>query len=69
MSIATGGSAFIPLPSVHYGSAVQIRAQRAATLDAAYTANPDRLTRRSQSPKLPAIAWINEIPGKVAQSA
>ncbi len=56
--------------SVHYGTAAEIRAQRAATLDAAYAANPTRFTRRPQPPKLPTIAWINPPPIEdVAQSA
>ena len=46
--------------SVHYGTAREIRAQRAVTLDAAYAANPARFGhRRPQPPKLPTIAWIN----------
>ena len=46
--------------SVHYGTATEIRAQRAATLDAAYTANPHRFCgRRPTPPKLPTVAWIN----------
>jgi putative transposase len=47
--------------SIHYGTATEIRAQRAATLDAAYAANPARFRhRRPQPPKLPTVAWINE---------
>jgi putative transposase len=47
--------------SVHYGTATEIRLQRAATLDAAYAANPARFRhRRPQPPKLPTVAWINE---------
>jgi putative transposase len=47
--------------SVHYGTASEIRAQRAATLDAAYAANPGRFRHRPPSPpKLPTVAWINE---------
>jgi putative transposase len=47
--------------SVHYGTATEIRAQRAATLDAAYAANPARFGhRRPGPPKLPTVAWINE---------
>ena len=47
--------------SVHYGTATEIRAQREITLDAAYTANPDRFRgRRPTPPKLPAAAWIND---------
>jgi len=47
--------------SVHYGTAPEIRSQRAATLNAAYTANPARFGHRPPSPpKLPTAAWINE---------
>jgi len=46
--------------SVHYGTATEIRAQRAVTLDAAFAANPHRFCgRRPSPPKLPAVAWIN----------
>ena len=47
--------------SVHYGTAPEIRAQRAETLDAAYATNPARFRhRRPQPPQLPTVAWINE---------
>ena len=47
--------------SVHYGTATEIRAERARTLDAAYAANPDRFRgRRPSPPALPTIAWIND---------
>jgi putative transposase len=47
--------------SVHYGTAGEIRAQRASTLDAAYAANPARFGyRRPTPPTLPTVAWINE---------
>ncbi|MFN3218465.1 MAG: IS3 family transposase [Acidimicrobiales bacterium] len=47
--------------SVHYGTATEIREQRAATLDAAYAANPARFRHRPPTPpKLPTVAWINE---------
>ena len=47
--------------SVHYGTATEIRAQRARTLDAAYTANPSRFRHRHPTPpKLPTVAWIND---------
>ena len=47
--------------SVHYGTATQIRAERANTLDAAYAANPDRFRgRRPAPPALPTVAWIND---------
>ena len=46
--------------SVHYGTATDIQARRAVTLDAAYTANPRRFCgRRPTPPKLPTAAWIN----------
>jgi len=47
--------------SVHYGTATEIREQRAVVLDAAYNANPTRFGhRRPEPPKLPTLAWINE---------
>lgn len=47
--------------SVHYGTAIEVRAKRAETLGAAYAANPARFRhRRPEPPKLPTIAWINE---------
>lgn len=47
--------------SVHYGTADEVRRQRADTLDAAYAANPARFRhRRPVPPKLPTVAWINE---------
>ena len=47
--------------SVHYGTAPEIRAKRATTLDAAYAANPGRFRhRRPSPPKLPTVAWINK---------
>ena len=45
--------------SVHFGTAEQIRADRADVLAAAYTRNPERFNRRPEPPKLPAVAWIN----------
>ena len=47
--------------SVHYGTAKEVRDQRAVTLAAAYAANPARFRHRPPAPpKLPTIAWINE---------
>ena len=47
--------------SVHFGTAEEVRAKRAVTLDAAYAANPARFRhRRPTPPKLPTVAWINE---------
>ena len=47
--------------SVHYGTANAIREQRAAVLNAAYTANPARFRpQRPTPPELPTVAWIND---------
>jgi putative transposase len=47
--------------SVHYGTATEVRTQRAETLADAYAANPIRFGHRTpEPPKLPTIAWINE---------
>ena len=47
--------------SVHFGTAEEVRAKRAETLNAVYAANPVRFRhRRPAAPKLPTIAWINE---------
>ena len=46
---------------VHYGTATEIREQRAATLDGAYATNPARFRhRRPEPPKLSTVVWINE---------
>ncbi len=47
--------------SVHYGTASEVRARRASTLDAAYAAHPGRFHhRRPSPPTLPTVAWINQ---------
>lgn len=46
--------------SVHHGTASRIRIERAATLNAAYAANPARFRRQPQPPRLPEAAWINQ---------
>ena len=47
--------------SVHYGTAPEIRAQRAHTLTTAYNNNPARFHHRHPTPpKLPTVAWIND---------
>jgi putative transposase len=47
--------------SVHYGTAVEVRAQRQQTLNTVYAAHPERFgNRRPQPPKLPTAAWINQ---------
>jgi putative transposase len=46
--------------SVHFGTAEVIREQRQQTLNAAYTAHPERFNRRPRAPELPTQAWINK---------
>ena len=47
--------------SVHYGTATEIRTQRAVTLDTTYNANPDRFRRRRPTPPaLPTVTRIND---------
>jgi putative transposase len=47
--------------SMHLGTATDIQAARADTLDTAYAANPRRFcNRRPSPPKMPTIAWINK---------
>jgi putative transposase len=46
--------------ALHYGRAPAIHAQRAAVLDAAYAAHPERFVNQAPIPKpLPTAAWIN----------
>jgi putative transposase len=55
------GLAYHTPASVHYGTATEVRARRAATLDAAYAANPARFRhRRPEPPTLPTVTWINQ---------
>ena len=47
--------------SVHFGTALLVRAQRARALDAAYAAHPERFVNgRPVPPPLPGPAWINK---------
>ncbi|KIH98088.1 hypothetical protein LP52_15445 [Streptomonospora alba] len=46
--------------SVHFGTAEHVRAQRATALDKAYTAHPERFSRRPRPPRIPQEAWIND---------
>jgi putative transposase len=46
---------------VHAGRGPDVRAARAATLDAAYAAHPERFVRRPpRPPELPTAVWINK---------
>lgn len=51
--------------SVHFGTATEVRARRAAVLDAAYAANPDRFHGRPVPPRIPGAAWINQPPAVI----
>jgi putative transposase len=51
--------------SVHFGTADQVRAQRAKVLNAAYAANPNRFRRRPTPPPIPGAAWINQPPAAI----
>jgi putative transposase len=47
--------------SVHFGTAAEIRDQRARTLEAAFEENPIRFRNRPPTPPtMPATVWINE---------
>ena len=47
--------------SVHFGTADEVRAERALVLTAAYAAHPDRFVNGAPTPpKLPGPAWINK---------
>ncbi|KND38888.1 transposase [Streptomyces stelliscabiei] len=46
--------------SVHFGTAEEVRDQRAVTLAEAYTRHPERFGRRPRLPEIPQQAWIND---------
>jgi len=55
-----GGIGLMTPAAVHDGTAAALAAQRALTLDAAFTANPMRFKGRApRPPALPSAAWIN----------
>ena len=54
------GIALLTPASVHYSDAEQVQADRAATLTRAFTANPERFTRKPVPLRLPEEAWIND---------
>jgi putative transposase len=54
------GIAFMTPEVVHYGRTAPVLATRAATLDAAFAANPNRFKRQRPTPQQPPTAvWIN----------
>ena len=47
--------------SVHYGTAEEVRQQRAVTLDAAFQSHPERFVSKPPTPPpLPTTTWINK---------
>ncbi|MEX3099482.1 MULTISPECIES: DDE-type integrase/transposase/recombinase [unclassified Streptomyces] len=46
--------------SVHFGTAEEVRDQRAVTLAEAYARHPERFDRRPRPPRIPRQAWIND---------
>lgn len=55
--------------SVHFGTAVTVRAERVLVLDAAYAAHPERFVNGAPvPPPLPGPAWINKPKEVEAQS-
>ena len=57
------GIGYMTPHSVHYGQAALLRAQRQATLDSAFAANPNRFKNKPPVlPPMPTAAWINPPP-------
>ncbi|MFC4612913.1 transposase [Streptomyces maoxianensis] len=46
--------------SVHFGTAEQVRDQRAVALAEAYDPHPQRFARRPRPPRIPGRVWIND---------
>lgn len=46
--------------SVHFGTADEVRDQRAVALAEAYERHPERFARRPEPPEIPTTAWIND---------
>jgi len=54
------GIALLTPATVHYGDAEAVQAERAATLEAAWRANPQRFGAKPVPARLPKEAWIND---------
>jgi putative transposase len=55
------GIALLTPADVHYGRADQVITARAAVLEGAYAAHPERFVRKPpQPPRLPEAVWINK---------
>nr|WP_319753014.1 integrase core domain-containing protein [Streptomyces sp. AK02-04a] len=46
--------------SVHFGTAEEVRDQRAVALAEAYERHPERFARRPKPPQIPEQVWIND---------
>jgi putative transposase len=55
------GIALLTPADVHYGRAAQVITARAAVLEGAYAAHPERFVRKPPTPpRLPEVVWINK---------
>ena len=55
------GIGYMTPEAVHYGRAPEVTERRAAVLDAAYAAHPDRFVRKPPvPPEVPTAVWINK---------
>jgi transposase InsO family protein len=62
------GIGFMPPLAMHYGTAAALTVKRAATLDAAFAAHPNRFKRIApRPPELPTAAWINPPKKEIAK--
>ncbi|MEV6498936.1 DDE-type integrase/transposase/recombinase [Streptomyces prunicolor] len=54
------GIGFHTPASAHFGTADEVRDQRAVTLAGAFARHPERSGRRPRPPEIPQTAWIND---------
>jgi putative transposase len=54
------GIALLTPATVHNGCVRKVQAARARVLDTAFTANPERFSRRPRPLRMPSRAWIND---------
>ena len=57
-----------PSGALFFGTAEEVRDQRAVTLAQAYARHPERFGRRPRPPEIPQTAWIND-PAKRGEPA
>jgi len=64
------GIGYMTPHTVHYGEALALNLQRAATLNTAFIAHPQRFTGIApKPPALPTAAWINPPKKEIATPA